>query len=247
MPEWWAEEFGPDYAAFLEAITDPEVTEAEARACIEILGLRDGDRVLDLGCGFGRHTKVFARNRLVAVGVDYSPAMLERAMGVAGSDLTPHYVRASMHRLPFVGVFDAVVSLYTSFGYFEDKAENRRTLSEAFVALKPGGRLLLEAASAIPRYAEPECSTWAEAGSVTVCETSTFDLATGRNRARIKWWRDGKWHSFFHEEYLYSPAHLAELVESVGFEVTGVYADLELSPPSPKSTRNVIVAKKPVQ
>jgi SAM-dependent methyltransferase len=245
MSEWWAEEFGPDYAAFLEAITDPERTEAEARACIEVLGLKEGDRVLDLGCGFGRHTKIFARNRMRAVGVDYSPAMLERAVELSGAELTPHYVRASMHRLPFKESFDAVVSLYTSFGYFEDPAENRRTLLEAFVALKEGGRFLLDTASAIPKYAEPEMNTWAEAGSVTVCELSSFDLQTGRNRARIKWWRDGKWHSFFHEEYLYTPPHLAELVEEVGFAVKGVYADLQLTPLSPRSTRNVVLAEKP--
>ncbi|MER3522113.1 MAG: hypothetical protein C4317_08085 [Acidimicrobiia bacterium] len=97
MPEWWAEEFGPDYAALLEAITDPERTEAEARACVEILGLKEEDRVLDMGCGFGRHTKIFARNRLFAVGVDYSRAMLERALELSGTELAPYYVRASMH------------------------------------------------------------------------------------------------------------------------------------------------------
>ena len=245
MPEWWAEEFGPDYAAFLEAITDPEQTEAEARACIELLGLKEGDFVLDLGCGFGRHTKVFARNRLRAIGVDYSPAMLERASGVSGSDLSPYYVRASMHRLPFKEVFDGAVSLYTSFGYFEDPAQNRQTLREALQVLKPGGRLLVDTASAIPRFANPELQTWAEAGSVTVCEVSHFDLATGRNRARIKWWRDGRWHSFFHEEYLYSPAHLSELISDAGFRVLDVFADFEGNPLTPSSTRNVILAEKP--
>ncbi|MER3395911.1 MAG: hypothetical protein C4318_00370 [Acidimicrobiia bacterium] len=245
MPEWWAEEFGPDYAALLEAITDPERTEAEARACVEILGLKEEDRVLDMGCGFGRHTKIFARNRLFAVGVDYSRAMLERALELSGTELAPYYVRASMHRLPFKAAFDAVVSLYTSFGYFEDPAENRRTLHEAFEVLKPGGRFLLEAASAIPKYGQPEASTWAESGAVTVCELSTFELATGRNRARIKWWRDGKWHSFFHEEYLYTPSHLKELIEETGFVVEGIYADLEMNPLSPQSTRNVVVARKP--
>ncbi len=245
MSEWWAEEFGPDYAAFLEAITDPERTEAEARACIEVLGLKEGDKILDLGCGFGRHTKIFARNRLFAVGVDYSPAMLQRAVEVSGAGLAPYYVRASMHRLPFREAFDAVVSLYTSFGYFEDPAENRRTLLEAFTVLKRGGRFLLDTASAIPKYAQPETNSWAEAGAVTVCEIASFDLATGRNRARIKWWRDGKWHSFFHEEYLYTPSHLSELVEEAGFVVKGVYSDLELTPLDSRSTRNVVVAEKP--
>lgn len=245
MPEWWAEEFGPDYAAFLEAITDPEQTEAEARAVIELLELREGDLVLDLGCGFGRHTKVFARSKLRAVGVDYSPAMLERAVRVSGADLSPHYVRASMHKLPFRESFDAAVSLYTSFGYFEDPAENKRTLREAFVALKPGGRFLLDTASAIPRFAVPEVQTWAESGAVTVCETSSFDIATGRNRARIKWWRDGRWHTFFHEEYLYTPAHLSDLVGDAGFEVVGVYADFQKGALGPHSTRNVVVAVKP--
>lgn len=245
MPEWWAEEFGPDYAVFLEAVIDPERTEAEARACVQMLDLSEGDRLLDLGCGFGRHTKAIAQYGIRAVGVDFSPAMLTRAEELAGTGLRAQYVRASMHRLPFVDAFDAVVSIYTSFGYFEDPAENRLTVEEAARALKPGGRFLLDAASAVPRFANPEFNRWFEAGSLTVCEEGNFDIATGRNRARIKWYREGRWHSFFHEEYLYAPSHLGELVEGAGMTVTGVFADFDASPIEPTSARIILVAEKP--
>lgn len=245
MPEWWAEEFGPDYVVFLEAITDPAKTEAEARACIALLELREGDRVLDLGCGFGRHAKALSQYGIKTVGVDFSPALLKRARELAGEGLRPDYVRASMHQLPFSEAFDAVISLYTSFGYFEDPAENRRTIEEASNSLVPGGRFLLDTASPVPLFARPEASKWAEAGSLTICEESRFDIATGRNKARIKWHRDGRWYSFFHEEYLYAPSHLTELAEASGLEVTGLYADLEGGLITSESTRTVLVARKP--
>lgn len=245
MPEWWAEEFGPDYAVFLEAITDPAKTEAEARGCISLLGLKEGDRVLDLGCGFGRHAKALAQYGIKAVGVDFSPALLKRARELAGEGLAPNYVRASMHQLPFAGAFDAVISIYTSFGYFEDPAENRKTIEEAARALHPGGHLLLDTASPVPLYAHPDTNKWVEAGSLTVCEEGHFNIATGRNKARIKWYRDGRWYNFFHEEYLYAPSHLAELAETGGLEVVGIYSGLAGENLTPDSARNILVAKKP--
>lgn len=245
MPEWWAEEFGPDYAVFLEAITDAAKTEGEARACISLLGLGEGDRVLDLGCGFGRHSKALAQYGIRAVGVDFSPALLKRARELAGEGMKPEYVRASMHQLPFENVFDAVISICTSFGYFEDPAENRRTIEEAARALLPGGQLLLDTASPVPLYAHPDTNKWVEAGSLTVCEEGHFDIATGRNKARIKWCRDGRWYNFFHEEYLYAPSHLAELAETSGLEVIEIYADFSGDELTSDSARNVLHARKP--
>ena len=49
-----------------------------------------------------------------------------------------------MRELGFEGEFDAVINVFTAFGYFEDPEDDLRTLRGVRVALKPGGRFLLE-------------------------------------------------------------------------------------------------------
>ncbi len=79
-------------------------------------------------------------------GVDLSAALLAEARGVRpGLPGAPTYVRADMRALPFFGPqFDGVVSLFTSFGYFDAPADDARVFAEVARVLAPGGRFLLD-------------------------------------------------------------------------------------------------------
>lgn len=102
----------------------------------------EGARVLDVPCGFGRHARLLARRGIMVVGVDLSRAMLAEARR-SGPEAGLCFVRADMRRLAYRGEFDAVLNLYTSFGYFSPR-ENRDVLRRMARALKPGGRILID-------------------------------------------------------------------------------------------------------
>ena len=100
------------------------------------------ERVLDLPCGRGRHANALAKWGYEVVGADVD----EEALAVAGRGAqgAVTYVRADMRHLEHLDTdFDAVLSLWQSFGYFDD-ATNRDVLEGMSARLRPGGRLVLD-------------------------------------------------------------------------------------------------------
>ena len=127
------------------------------------LGLRPGDAVLDLGCGFGRHAYEAARRgaRVVALdaGRDEVDGVLATfvAMAEAG-ELVPGSTRAAVVQgdalaLPFAdGAFDRVICSEV----LEHIPEDRAAMAELARVLRPGGTMAIT----VPRFA-PELVNWA--------------------------------------------------------------------------------------
>lgn len=118
-------------------------TRAEVDFAARVLGLRRGARVLDVPCGFGRHAGELARRGYTAVGVDLSPLMLREARKAHRQRNRLQFIQNDMRRLAYRAEFDAVICLFTSFGYFSER-ENVATLRRMARALRPGGRLLMD-------------------------------------------------------------------------------------------------------
>lgn len=140
----WTREF------FRVPVFDPgapeavEAAAAEAAFVWKALGLKKGERVLDVPCGAGRHSLELARRGALVLGVDKTAAYLvaarERGAGVPRA----RFLRGDMRRLPFRGEFDAAVNLWTSFGYFPRYADDLSVLRGVARALRPGGRFLID-------------------------------------------------------------------------------------------------------
>ena len=110
---------------------------------LDVLGLPAGSRVLDCPCGQGRHAHLLAEAGLEVDAVDYS----SRLLTIAGNRRAPSNLRfrkADMRKLPsrWKGRFDAVVNLFTSFGFFLDARDDRKVLAEFARVLSDGGRLV---------------------------------------------------------------------------------------------------------
>lgn len=102
-------------------------------------------RVLDLACGPGRHALELARHAYQATGLDRDEAAIteaRRRAREAGQDIT--YVVGDMRHLDELsGVFDAVISMWQSFCYF-DGATNVALLHSIAKILTPGGRFVVD-------------------------------------------------------------------------------------------------------
>jgi len=101
-----------------------------------------GSAVLDLGCGTGRHSKHLACRGFDVTGIDLSAESLRLARASEGSNL--RFLWQDM-RLPFrAGLFDSILNLFTSFGYFDDPSDHLAVVHNIASALRPGGTLIVD-------------------------------------------------------------------------------------------------------
>lgn len=122
-----------------------EKAPSEAAFVLKQLKLEKDEALLDLCCGPGRHAVEFAKKGLAVTGYDFSAEYLKEAAARAKKKrVALRLVRGDMRRLKFHGEFDAVVDLFTSFGYFLKFSDDLKTLKGAARALKPGGRFLID-------------------------------------------------------------------------------------------------------
>jgi SAM-dependent methyltransferase len=137
---WFKRWFGEHYKR-LYPHRDLREAEGQINPLLEILPVTSAWRILDVGCGSGRHLEVLGRRGVPGcAGVDLSLPLLRDARAL---DL--RVARADMRHLPFkYGSFDLVTSFFTSFGYFASFEEDVDALSQFVSVLKPGGHLFLD-------------------------------------------------------------------------------------------------------
>ncbi|MBB6417141.1 SAM-dependent methyltransferase [Streptomyces massasporeus] len=140
----WDALFGDDYDYFDLPDLTPELSEKEASSMVALGGFEPGMDLLDAPCGHGRHANVLASRGYRVVGIDRD----ERFLAMAGSEagkmgIQVDYRHVDLREMSFEAEFDAAVSWYSSFGYFDDETD-RDILRRYRRALRPGGRFLLD-------------------------------------------------------------------------------------------------------
>ena len=122
-----------------------ESTTREVDFIVSALGLRGGERILDLACGFGRHALDLAARGYSVTGVDItSDYVAEARRRATEADLAAKFIHADIRDIAFRDEFDVVLNLADgAIGYLEDDAENLKVFDRAAAALKPGGQHLM--------------------------------------------------------------------------------------------------------
>jgi len=176
--EWFRGFFDDTYLEILTAQKSTRQTRAEVDFLTKALRLKPGGRVLDVPCGFGRHAGELARRGYSVVGVDLSRAMLREARRRYHERERLRFARGDMRRLPYREEFDAVICIYTSFGYFSER-DNLATLGKMARALKPGGRLLIDHRNPVFDATLPKRVWYRSGPRIFVLSDLRFDQRTG--------------------------------------------------------------------
>ncbi len=216
--------FDEDYLFFYGPLLE-ERSDADADLIERLLGLTESMRVLDLGCGHGRIANRLAARGIGVTGLDASPLFTERARRSALQQALTNveYVLGDMRSLPFESTsFDAVISWFTSFGYFDD-GENRRVLDEARRVLRPGGRLAIEInnlAELLPRW---QPVTVIERDGALAIDRARFDPVSGRARTERTIVKDGHSRRLTFSVRMFMPAELRDWLTDADFADVAFY------------------------
>lgn len=104
-----------------------------------------GTQILDLCCGPGIYLVPLAEAGYAVTGVDLSPGMVEQARQRRNAaDVAAEIIEDDMLTYVRPDAYDVIVNMFSSFGYFEDDADNLQVLHNIHRSLRPGGEFLIE-------------------------------------------------------------------------------------------------------
>ena len=247
-PEWFESFFGADYFEIYRDFFPPEATAAEVDGIVARLGLAPGARVLDLACGYGRHAIPLAERGFEVTGYDLSETFLERARAdAAACGVAVRWLRGDMRVLPFDAEFDAVINVFTAFGYFADPEDDLATLQRVCRALVPGGRFLLETLhrDALAARFRPIVE-YTTSNGTHVSRHYVWDLARDVIHDRVRVERpDGSSAEYESSLRVRTLRELLALVRAAGLEPAAWYGGLDGRPLALSSRRLVLVSARP--
>ncbi|HET7322133.1 MAG TPA: class I SAM-dependent methyltransferase, partial [Longimicrobiaceae bacterium] len=165
-----------------------------------------------------------------------------RRAGEAGVEV--EWLCADMRTLPFREEFDAVLSLFSSLGYFKHEEDDLRALEAARAALKPDGLFLLETMHrdrVVSAYAERDW--WEGANGEPVWVEREFDAVEGVSREWLRWLDDGKLREKYHEIRVRTATEWMNLLRQARLEPVGWYGGWEAEEFTAESERLIVVAR----
>lgn len=237
--------------AFWEAFAPMMFTEErwaaapdEVDAILRLVNLTPGATILDLGCGVGRHALELARRGYRVTGIDRTAAYLAEAQKRARKEGLPDaFLAADMRDFARPAAFDVVLSLYTSFGYFEDAADNRKVLVNVARSLKPEGCLVLQLMGKEVLARIFQARDWREQNGTYFLQERTLSNNWGRMQNRWILIQDGIVQEARVSHWIYSATELVGLLTSSGFSHVAIYGDLEGAPYDQVAKQLVAVAR----
>jgi SAM-dependent methyltransferase len=207
-----------------------------------------GARILDCPCGQGRHAHLLAEGGFDVDGLDYSSELLRRARA-RGAGKRLRYTRGDMRRLPgrWTRRFDAVLNLFTSFGFFLEPADDARVISEFARVLVPGGLLVWHGGSrdgVVARFLDRDW--WQTNDGTMVGHERSFDPLSGVLSIRSTWRGPAGNGEREHRIRLYTATRLSELCAAAGLVVEQAFDGWRDRPLRRRSSEMLVVARKHV-
>jgi SAM-dependent methyltransferase len=246
---WYKTFFGEDYLRIYDPILTPERTQREVDGIINLLALPQGSSILDLCCGHGRHAIPLAQQGYKVTGQDLSEVFLGEAEKEAlAKGVHVNWLHADMRNIPFENEFDAVINIFTAFGYLEDQGEDQKVLQQVCKALKQGGHFLIETLhrEGLMRHYNPQMISYYPAGLIELEERS-FDLLTSRNEVHITMiYPDGQRTEYSHSLRVYTLTELVQMLAVAGLQMKAYFGAWDRSALTIDSFRLILLSQKVV-
>jgi len=249
--DWFS---NPDYweanRSFIWSEKRLEMSEAAAANIAKLLEMSPGDSILDLACGFGRHSLALAKLGYSVTGIDLNSGFIREASEKSlEMKLDARFICADMRDYIEPDAFGNIIIMYNSFGYFQDPLDDRKVIRNCFQSLKPGGRLLLQDVTReyiVAFRSSGQSRYWHEEidGTIRLEEATSNDDCT---------WSTTRWiliRGSERKEYsygmrIYSSSEYCDLLTSAGFVNPETYGGISGQPFHKEKDNLVLLARKP--
>jgi len=242
--DWWEKYFDDDYLK-LYSYTENSAHQ-EVESVLRMLNIKPPAKILDLCCGFGRHAVVLAKSGFDVTGLDLSERFLAKARHKAELlDVNISLEHSDMRNIEYEKEYDAIINLFTAFGFFDSEEEDLKVLKGVTRALKPDGQFIFDSINRDYVIHSGQWQRWSMENGTAVLEERFFDFFKSRLEINHRLVnhnpKNRKLESSFR---LYTLREMLGMFAKVGLTLTEVYGDFDGSQFSAKSPRMILVARR---
>lgn len=245
MAEWYEKSFGEDYLLVYKH-RDVQGAVHEVEQMVSWLALSEGAEVLDLCCGMGRHSLALAEAGYRVTGVDLSGVLLREARKYDKKNQVG-WIASDMRHIPVDNErFDAVLNLFTSFGYFTKDEEHIKVLEEICRVLKPGGKFIIDFLNPayVERHLVPESVRESEGQRIE--ERRVIENGYVKKEIAIMALNAGEPRHYQERVKLYTRDEFKMMIEEAGLRIDQIHGSYDEETYTPESSpRMIFVGRRP--
>ena len=234
---WFKRWFNENYLSLYQHRDESDARD-QIRLILRTLSPAKDQSILDLGCGVGRHLYILCRKGYRAFGLDLSDTLLREGIRLYGN--LP-VIQADMRAIP--GHFHLILSLFTSFGYFESHTSNKRVIESISQSIGTGGWFWFDFLNPayLRSHLEARTVTETPSGQRVVEKRS---ICQDRVVKDILFKKDNKSWDFQESVRLYSRRDLELMLKEFALIPQGCFGNYMVDDWDENSPRTIIFARK---
>lgn len=241
---WWKYYFNKDYMERYYFLLDEKRARKEVDFIINVLKLKKKDKIMDVCCGWGRHMIELATRGYDMTGVDYSSYFLKFGEKIADrKGIKVNFIHGDIRRLPLKVKFDAVLNLFTSFGYFSD-VENEKIIKDISKLLKRKGKFIIDIPNVCYFLLNFKRVLKYKKNGKTILENHNFNPITFRDYLKIKVTGKNKQENLGYILRFYSFPEIKDMLKKNGLKIKKVYGSYKEESFNLDSNRMIIAGEK---
>jgi 2-polyprenyl-3-methyl-5-hydroxy-6-metoxy-1,4-benzoquinol methylase len=228
MTKQWYELLFENYGQKYDSENYTHGTVGECDFIEKEIGFDKSLKILDVGCGTGRHAIELSKRGYHVTGIDLSESQLKRAKEKAKeNNLVVDFQRHDARNLPFSGEFDVAIMLCEGgFSLMETDEMNYEILKNVTTALKLPAKFIFTTTNglfSLYHSVDKFCASTAEEGN-SLCKNNTFDLMTFHNYSVVEFEDDsGNKKTLECNERFYVPCEITWLLKSLGYTTIDIF------------------------
>lgn len=243
MREWFLDWFDENYLKYYLLMQSEELTKKQVKFIIDVLHLKENDRILDICCGIGRHLIELSKKGIYGVGVDFNKKYIDIANKNKKKSKNLEFINIDTRKIDFENEFNAAISIWTSFGYFTDR-ENLDLLKKVNRSLQNEGKLLIDIENIYYLVNNLPKERWENKNDEYILERNELNLRSSRLKTERILIKNKKSFEYIRNYRIYTLSEFKNHLLDAGFKLVNYYGGYEKEELNLFSKRLIIISEK---